>query len=108
MRVEKQRQRRAKRESGISAVIAESVVLRRGEQQFGGRHGREDLAIAAELDRDHGDRDDDCDPDQDVFDNRDRRRGSQPARIGEGGENDKSDDQRQVAADAGRFDAERR
>jgi hypothetical protein len=79
VRVEKQRQGRAKGESGVSAVIAKSGALRRGEQQFGGRHGREDFAIAAELDRDHGDRDDDGDPDQDILDDRDRRRRPEPS-----------------------------
>ena len=45
------------------------------------------------------------DVDQDVLDDRDRGRRAQAARIGEGGENDEGDDQRQIGGKAGPDDA---
>ena len=47
------------------------------------------------------------DVDQDVLDDGDRGRRAQPARIGEGRQDDERDDQRQVADEAGARDAER-
>ena len=71
------------------------------------RHGRENLAEAAELDRDDDDGGESRDVDQDVLDDRDRRRRAQAARIGEGGQDHEGDDQRQIGSKARARYAER-
>ncbi len=107
MRIEEERQRRAQGERRIDAIGARGVRPGRGEQELRRRHGGEDLAVAAELDRHDDHRGKGGDVDQHVLDDGDRRRRAQAARIGEGGENDEGDDERQVPGQARAGDAHR-
>ena len=107
MRIEEQRQRRAQRQRRIDAVGAGRVGAGDRQQQLRRRHRREDLAEAAELDRNHDDGGERRDVDQDVLDDGDRGRRAQAARIGEGGEDDEGDDQRQIGHEAGAGNAQR-
>ena len=74
MRVEEQRQRRAERQGYVDAVGARRVGSGNGQQQFLRRHRREDFAKAAEFDRDDDHRGEGRDVDQNILDDRDRRR----------------------------------
>ena len=82
------------------------MVLATGhrQQQLRRRHRGEDVAEAAELDRHHDHGCESRDVDQDILDDGDRGRRPQPARIGEGREDDEGDDQRQVGGEAGAAD----
>ena len=85
VRIEEQRQRRAQRQGRVGAVGAGGMCAPgTASSSFVRRHGREDLAEAAELDRNDDDRREGRDVDQDVLDDRDRGRRAQAARIGEG------------------------
>ena len=77
-----------------------------GQQQFLRRHRGEDFAKAAEFDRHDDHRGESRDVDQNILDDGDRRRRPKPARIGEGRQNDKGNDQRQIGNIAGAGDAE--
>ena len=76
------------------------------EQQLRRRNGGKNLAEAAKLDRDDDDRGEGGEIDQHVLDDGDRRRRAQSAGVGEGGEDDEGDDQRQVADQAFARDAQ--
>ena len=106
MWIEKQRQRRADGKRHIDPVSASAVGRRSRQQDLGGRHRGEDLGEAAELDRHHDDGGDRRDVDQDILDDGDRGRRPQAARIGECRENQKRDDQRQIAQKARAGNAE--
>ena len=106
--IQEQRQRGAERQGRVGAVFAGGVC---GPGTFSSsfcrRHGREDLAEAAELDGDHDDGDEGGDVDQDVLDDRDRCRRTQSAGVGEGRQHRERDQQRQIGGEAGPGDAER-
>ncbi len=107
MRIEEQRQRRAQHQRGIDAVGARRGRSGNRQQHFRRRHRGEDFVEAAHLDRDRDHGDEGGEVDQDILHDRDRGRRAQAARIGERGENDEGDHQRQIVGVAGTGDAHR-
>src|SRR5690606_18723920 len=83
----------------VAAELAHVLALRRRQQQFFRRYGREDFGEAAQLLRNHDDRSGDGDVDQHILDDGDHRRRAQAAGIGVGGENRKAYDQWNFAND---------
>ncbi len=105
--IEEQRKRRAQRQGRVGAIGARRMQSRRRQQKLLRGNRGKNLMETAQLDRD----DDDCgqrrDINQDVLDDGDRRRCAKSARIGEGGQHDEGNEQRQISDPSSARDAER-
>ena len=98
MRIEEERQGGAQGQRRVGPVCTGGIRSGDCEQQFLYRHGCENLAKAAKLDRNNDDGGESRHVDQYVLDDRDRSRRAQTARIGEGRQDYEGNNQRQIGS----------
>ena len=106
VRIKEQRQRRPQSQSGVNAIGAGGVGTGHRQEQFRRRHRGENLGKSAKLHRHHDHGGERRDVDQNIFDDSNRSRRAQTARIGEGRQDDKGNEQRQIRGITGPADAE--